>query len=57
MPPQLVVAAEQYNRLVRLVTAHQAARLRISIETRLDASHNPANLVAELPGNERSDES
>lgn len=56
LPPQLVMAAEQYNRLVRLVTAHHAARLRIAIETRFDASHNPANMVAELPGNERSDE-
>lgn len=56
LPPQLIMAAEQYNRLVRLVTAHQAARLRIAIETRFDASHNPANLVAELPGNVRPDE-
>src|SRR5579863_3252065 len=56
LPPQLVMAAEQYNRLVRLVTAQQAARLRIAIETRFDAGHNPANLVAELPGNERPDE-
>src|SRR5271156_3424558 len=29
LPPQLVMAAEQYNRLVRLVTAPHAARLRI----------------------------
>jgi carboxypeptidase Q len=56
LPPQLVMAAEQYNRLVRLVTAHQAARLRIAIETRFDASHSPANLAAELRGNERPDE-
>ena len=56
LPPQLVMAAEQYNRLVRLVTAHQPARLRIDIETRFDVSHNPANLLAELPGNERPEE-
>ena len=56
LPPQLVMAAEQYNRVVRLVAAHQPARLRIAIETRFDAGHNPANLVAELPGNERLDE-
>ena len=56
LPPQLVMAAEQYNRLVRLVTAQQAVQLRISIETRFDAGRNPANLVAELPGNEKPDE-
>jgi carboxypeptidase Q len=56
VPPQLMLAAEQYNRLLRLVTAHEAARLRIAIETRFDAGHNPANLVAELPGDERPDE-
>jgi carboxypeptidase Q len=56
LPPQLVMAAEQYNRLVRLVAARRSARLRIAIETRFDVSHNPANMVAELPGNERPDE-
>ena len=56
LPPQLVMAAEQYNRLVRLVTAQQAVQLRISIETRFDADHDPANLAAELPGNGRPEE-
>jgi hypothetical protein len=56
LPPQLVMAAEQYNRLVRLITTHQPARLRIAIETRFDSSHNPANIVAELPGNKRPEE-
>ena len=56
LPPQLVMAAEQYDRLVRLVTAHQRARLRVGFETRFDGSHNPANLTAELRGNARPEE-
>jgi carboxypeptidase Q len=56
LPPQLVMAAEQYNRLVRLVNAHQRVQLRIALEARFDTSHNPANLAAELRGNERPDE-
>lgn len=56
LPPQLVMAAEQYNRLVRLAAAHQSARLRIAVKTRSDTSHYPANIVAELPGNERPDD-
>lgn len=56
LPPQLVMAAEQYNRLVRLVAAHQPARLRIAIRANFDDSQDPANVVAELPGNDRADE-
>jgi carboxypeptidase Q len=56
LPPQLVMAAEQYNRLVRLAAAHLSARTRIAIEVNFDASHAPANLVAELPGREKPDE-
>jgi carboxypeptidase Q len=56
LPPQLMMAAEQYNRLVRLVAAHEPPRLRVAIEARFDGTHNPANVVAELPGSERADE-
>jgi len=56
LPPQLVMAAEQYNRLVRLAAAQQPARMRIAIESGFDASHRPANLLAELPGGDRADE-
>ena len=56
LPPQVVLAAEQYNRLARLAGAQKPVRLRIAVEASLDAKHNPANLIAELPGYEASGE-
>ncbi len=56
LPPQMVMAAEQYNRLVRLAAAHLSARMRITIDVKFDTNHQPANLVAELPGREKPDE-
>ena len=47
---------QQCNRLVRLITARRAARLRISIETRLDTGHNPANLIGRTAGKREADE-
>ncbi len=38
LPPQMVMAAEQYNRLVRLVAAHLSARMRIAIDVNFDTS-------------------
>jgi carboxypeptidase Q len=52
LPPQVVLAAEQYNRLVRLAAAHEPVRLRIAVAAGFDAGHNPANLIAELRGRE-----
>ena len=56
VPPQVVLAAEQYNRLVRLATKHEPVRLRIALEAVFDAGHNPTNLLAELPGREAASE-
>lgn len=56
VPPQVVVAAEQYNRLVRLTVAGEPVQLRIKVTASFDSSHNPANLIAELPGRTAPDE-
>jgi carboxypeptidase Q len=56
LPPQMVMAAEQYNRLVRLTVAGEPVRLRIKVTASFDSSHNPANLIAELPGSTAPDE-
>jgi carboxypeptidase Q len=49
--PSIVVAAEHYNMLVRMVAAGVPVRLRVNVSTRfLDADRNGYNVLAELPG-------
>jgi carboxypeptidase Q len=57
MTPQLIVASEQYNRILRLVDGKVPVRLELDIRNRfvgdtLDAS----NVVAELPGTDKAAE-
>lgn len=55
--PQVTVAAEHYNRMVRMI--QQGAKLRVAVELQADFnSENPmvANTLAEIPGSDRADE-
>jgi carboxypeptidase Q len=55
-PPAVVVEAEQYNRLVRLVSHSIPVELRISTSTSFyDAAHS-FNVVAEIPGTDKRNE-
>jgi hypothetical protein len=55
--PQLVLAAEHYNRLVRMVQKGAHPKLEIDIETRYhDGDLNSFNIVAEIPGSDLKDE-
>ena len=55
--PSVVVAAEQYNRLRRLVEAGQEVELEIEIEARFhDEDLMAYNTVAEIPGTDRGGE-
>ncbi len=55
--PQLVVALEQYNRMVRLVGRGVPVRLEVSLATRFDdSSPMSGNVVAEIPGSDRRGE-
>lgn len=55
--PQMVVAAEHYNRLVRMVQKGVLPQLEIDIEsTYHDGDNNCFNIIAEIPGNELKDE-
>ena len=55
--PQMVVAAEHYNRLVRMVQKGVVPQLEIDIEsTYHDGDNNCFNIIAEIPGSELKDE-
>ena len=55
--PQITVAAEHYNRLVRMI--QQGENLRVAVELQADYHTGDlmeANVVAEIPGTDRADE-
>jgi len=55
-PPAVVVEAEQYNRLVRLVSHGVPVELRVSTSTSFYDAARSFNVVAEIPGTDRRDE-
>jgi hypothetical protein len=54
-PPTLVMAAEHYNRIVRLIEHQIPVKLQFEIKTSFD-DVDAFNVIAELPGNARKDE-
>lgn len=55
--PQLVLAAEHYNRLVRMVQKDAHPKLEIDIESHYhDGDVNSFNIIAEIPGTDLKDE-
>jgi hypothetical protein len=56
-PPTLVVTAEHYNRLVRLVEGKTPPRIRVEVKTTAStADVDGGNIVAEIPGSAKADE-
>jgi carboxypeptidase Q len=55
-PPAVVVEAEQYNRLVRLVNHGIPVELRVSTSTSFYDAARSFNVVAEIHGTDRGDE-
>ena len=55
-PPAVVVEAEQYNRLVRLVSHSIPVELRVSTSTSFYDAARSFNVIAEIPGTDRCDE-
>jgi carboxypeptidase Q len=54
--PALIMAAEQYNRLHRMVSAGRETELEVEVATRFhDEDRNAYNTLAEIPGTERGD--
>jgi hypothetical protein len=56
MTPQLVVAAEQYNRIFRLVDGKVPVRIELNVENRFTDTLDSFNIVAELPGGDKAGE-
>jgi hypothetical protein len=55
--PQVVVAAEQYNRLIRLITQNVPVQLEVNIAVRFyDQDPMGYNVIAEIPGTDLKDE-
>lgn len=55
--PQLMVASEHYNRIARLVEKNIPVRLELNVQNRFhDERTTSVNILAELPGTDRSDE-
>ena len=51
MPPQIVVATEQYNRLARLLLRKQRVTLELNVQNRfIDDTLDSFNIMAEIPG-------
>lgn len=58
MIPQVVVAAEHYNRVARMLQAGEKVRLSVELEARYvdNNSEMLVNTVAEIPGTDKADE-
>jgi len=55
--PQLVLAAEHYNRIVRMIQKGAHPKLEIDIEAQYyDGDPNSFNIIAEIPGTDLKDE-
>ena len=56
MTPQLVVAAEQYNRILRLVDGKVPVQVELNVDNRFTDTLDSFNIVAELAGTEKAAE-
>ncbi|HEV8131012.1 MAG TPA: M20/M25/M40 family metallo-hydrolase [Acidobacteriota bacterium] len=57
VPPQLVIAVEHYNRMVRILQKGIPVQLRIDVQARFyDQDQNAYNVIGEIPGTDKKDE-
>ena len=54
--PQIVVAAEHYNRMVRLIKSGKTIECTLALETEFTADAPGYNIIAEIPGTDLKDE-
>jgi len=54
--PQVVVAAEHYNRMVRQLQKGQKVKVELAMETEFTAAAPGYNVIAEIPGTDLKDE-
>lgn len=55
-PPSIALTPEHYNRLARLVEKGKPCRIDVEVRAQFHEEHEPANVVAEIEGNGKSDE-
>ncbi len=55
-PPSIVVTPEHYNRIYRLLTHDIPVKLDLEVKTEVLAPQDSVNVVAEIPGGSRKDE-
>ena len=57
MPPQIIVAEENYNRIVRMIQAGEKVRMAVDLEVKYDTGDLMAyNTIAEIPGADLKDQ-
>jgi carboxypeptidase Q len=54
--PQIVVAAEHYNRMIRQLQEGIPVTLNLTLETQFTPEERGFNIIGEIPGTDRSDE-
>ena len=55
--PQMVLAVEQYNRLIRIIKAGEKVRMKVSLVSQFSKDAIMAhNTIAEIPGSDKADE-
>lgn len=54
--PQITVAAEHYNRLVRMLEKGERVRLEITLKVKFNEPDSGHNVIAEIPGSDLRDE-
>jgi len=55
-PPSIVVTPEHYNRIYRLLSHNIPVKLDLDVESEILPPQDSVNVIAEIPGNGRSDE-
>ena len=57
IPPQITLASEDYNRLVRMIQQGQKLKMAVDLQVQFHADDLMAyNTIAEIPGTDRKDE-
>ena len=56
VPPQITLAAEHYNRLVRMIQAGEKLRMAVELEVQFHDNQMGYNTIAEIPGTDLADQ-
>ncbi len=54
--PQIVVSAEDYNRMIRMIEKGEKLTLQIELKTEITKPDSAFNIIGEIPGTDKKDE-